>query len=639
MNIQLQKTFPQWFQKWGIIVAILLLATFLRFYWLDHQSFWNDEGNSARLSERSLVLIIEGTASDIHPPLYYLLLRGWRELVGESEFGLRSLSAFVGVLVVAFTLAFGRLLDGRWVSGLAGFLVAISPPLIYYSQEARMYSLLGLEAIATTYFFYRWLHSSAKKWRVFYIAGVTAGLYTHYFFPAVLLAHYLYLVGWLWQNQSQLDDKLWEWRDMFLLPWFLYAWWLPTFWRSTGGGAGPAEAADLTGLVLQQLAWLITGPFGQMGFWLVFVLVALLANAFAKRLTFRPQKGGWLIFWGVATPLLFMNLSGATQPQHLKFLTTAVPFFCLAQAIYLVNMLQARLTELGGDFIRGVLRLFGAAVLLSLLVLLSNALYDLYFRTELYRADYRAIAQRITAENHPTAGVILNAPNQWEVFTYYYHGPAAVYPFPKVRSSEAEIVPQLEQMMAQHGRVYLVIWGEGGFDPERAVERWLDAQAFKAVDEWYKDVRLVMYALPPVVEDTRPREVRWLFGEHITLTGYTLPHTEILAGDVLPLSLFWQTDRPLEQRYKVFLHLVDEAGNLITQRDSEPGGNLIPTTIWQPGGKIEDNHGIFVPVDIPAGVYQLRLGLYDLADPHQRLRISSPAGVTDFVVVGQVVVK
>ncbi|MFZ0548329.1 MAG: hypothetical protein WAM60_22975, partial [Candidatus Promineifilaceae bacterium] len=85
-------------------IVILLLAAGLRFYRLDAQSFWNDEGNSARLSERSVPLIIDGTASDIHPPLYYLLLRGWRELVGETEFGLRSLSAFLGVGLVALTM-------------------------------------------------------------------------------------------------------------------------------------------------------------------------------------------------------------------------------------------------------------------------------------------------------------------------------------------------------------------------------------------------------------------------------------------------------------------------------------------------------------------------------------------------------
>ncbi|MCA9918959.1 MAG: hypothetical protein KC445_13450, partial [Anaerolineales bacterium] len=69
------------YHRW-LLVVILLLAFGLRIHNLEVQSFWNDEGNSARLSERSISLIIEGTASDIHPPLYYLLLNQWRKLVG-----------------------------------------------------------------------------------------------------------------------------------------------------------------------------------------------------------------------------------------------------------------------------------------------------------------------------------------------------------------------------------------------------------------------------------------------------------------------------------------------------------------------------------------------------------------------------
>src|SRR5690606_18139552 len=133
-------------------VFVLLLATFLRFHLLGAQSFWNDEGNSARLSERSIPAIIEGTASDIHPPLYYLALRGWRELLGESEFGLRALSAFAGVVTVAVVMAVGRQTsnyrrqttdhgphgsrvpssvvgrqESSLVSAIAGLLAAVSP--------------------------------------------------------------------------------------------------------------------------------------------------------------------------------------------------------------------------------------------------------------------------------------------------------------------------------------------------------------------------------------------------------------------------------------------------------------------------------------------------------------------------------
>src|SRR5512147_3319663 len=91
-----------------ILLFILALAAFLRFYLLDGQSFWNDEGNSARIAERSLTLITEGAAGDIHPPLYYYLLHVWRGLFGASEFALRSLSAVLGVVLVWLTYLIAR---------------------------------------------------------------------------------------------------------------------------------------------------------------------------------------------------------------------------------------------------------------------------------------------------------------------------------------------------------------------------------------------------------------------------------------------------------------------------------------------------------------------------------------------------
>ena len=133
----------------GACLVILLVATGLRFYRLHAQSFWNDEGNTARLVERPVPLIIEGAAGDIHPPGYYLLLHVWRAFTGDSEFALRAFSALCGVLTVAVTAAVGQRVGGRRTALGAALLVAVHPLAIYYSQEARMYALLGLASALT----------------------------------------------------------------------------------------------------------------------------------------------------------------------------------------------------------------------------------------------------------------------------------------------------------------------------------------------------------------------------------------------------------------------------------------------------------------------------------------------------------
>ena len=144
---------------WIAPLIVLLLAFAVRFHALDAQSLWNDEGNSLRLAERSVPDLIDAAGRDIHPPGYYLALKGWIALAGEGELGLRSLSALEGVLAVALTVALGRMLFGRAAGTLAGLLVTLSPFAVYYSQEARMYAQLALLSAASMALFACWLRA------------------------------------------------------------------------------------------------------------------------------------------------------------------------------------------------------------------------------------------------------------------------------------------------------------------------------------------------------------------------------------------------------------------------------------------------------------------------------------------------
>ncbi|MBE2197308.1 MAG: glycosyltransferase family 39 protein [Anaerolinea sp.] len=631
-----------------LLLAVLLLAFALRLHRLEAQSFWNDEGNSARLSERPIPLIIEGTASDVHPPLYYLLLRGWREGVGETEFGLRAFSLFVGLGTVAVTMALGKRLypvgrgkGSNWGMLLAGLVTAVSPPLIYYSQETRMYALLAFLAVLST-----WLLRLAiddlrltiddLRLTIGYALVVTAGLYTHYFFPAVVLGHGLYvggLAGYAWfrsRPRTRLPLRLFGfWLLAVAAAGLAYLPWLPIFWRQTGGrvGGGGSPVAFLR----EAGGWLVGGetlPAAQV-VWPLWAALALLLLAVMRQRAHARRRAHLLLpLLLLLTPLTFMFASGATQPQYFKFLGVTVPFLALLMV--------------GGvaPWRRGV---DGALAVLLLLVVLwgsGRSLHNLYANPAYVRADYRGIAARIVAENHPNAGIILDAPNQWEVFTYYYADAQRVYPLPLGQPQPERLATQLADIAARHDRLYAIFWGEAQRDPERLVERWLDEHAFKATDEWYQDVRFVTYAVPAVAATEMETVTAVPFGPHIILNGYTVRDTTLLPGDIIQITLFWQTDAPLQQRYKIFLHLVDEDGGLpVAQRDSEPGGGLNLTTIWTPGEVVIDNHGILIPADTPPGQYTLLLGLYDIADATARLPIATAVGVVDALPLAEVVVR
>ncbi|HID86513.1 MAG TPA: hypothetical protein EYP55_03935, partial [Anaerolineae bacterium] len=138
--------------RW-IVLALLILALALRFYRLDAQSLWYDEGTSVALAGRSLATITRHAAADIHPPFYYYLLHLWVIPFGTSEAAVRALSALAGTALVALTFLLGRRLFGTTAGLVAALLSALSPFQVYYSQETRMYILVALLGALSVYLF------------------------------------------------------------------------------------------------------------------------------------------------------------------------------------------------------------------------------------------------------------------------------------------------------------------------------------------------------------------------------------------------------------------------------------------------------------------------------------------------------
>jgi hypothetical protein len=244
----------------------------------------------------------------------------------------------------------------------------------------------------------------------------------------------------------------------------------------------------------------------------------------------------------------------------------------------------------------------------------------LYANTDFARPDYRVMAQAIGANPRPGDAIILDAPNQEEVFTYYYRGTAPIYALPPgLGGNDADTIAIVQDVIRQHRRIFVLYWGEAERDPNRAVEKTLAAQAFEASTGWYGDVRFVQYAtLPPGQSgELAPLNVR--FGESIMLRNAALSASSLRPGDALGVTLTWETERALNQRYKVFVQLLDSDGRLVTQHDAEPGNNMSLTTTWRPGEPVTDLHGIVIPPNQRAGDYRLIVGLYDAANPQARL--------------------
>ena len=170
----------------NLVLAIIALAAALRLINLGGRPLWYDEAFAVLYAAKPLSTMLHGTltqlqgaAADVHPLFFYSVLHAWMGIVGQSPATVRALSVLLGTATVLMIYLLTRRLFG-WRSGLAAAtIVAIAPFPIYYSQEARMYALLGFSAITTTYFFVRaWAGGKWGDWIAFSIfAAIT--LYAH----------------------------------------------------------------------------------------------------------------------------------------------------------------------------------------------------------------------------------------------------------------------------------------------------------------------------------------------------------------------------------------------------------------------------------------------------------------------------
>jgi len=126
------------------LLLIVALAAALRLHDLTRTSLWLDEGFSTAISSVMGTSFLRGILSDVHPPLYYILLHLWMALFGDGEWALRALSVAFGVLTVPVLFRTGQLIGGDRLGLVAAALLAASPLHIQYSTEIRMYALLVL---------------------------------------------------------------------------------------------------------------------------------------------------------------------------------------------------------------------------------------------------------------------------------------------------------------------------------------------------------------------------------------------------------------------------------------------------------------------------------------------------------------
>lgn len=177
------------------LAGVIAGAAALRFAGLGIQSYHHDEVITAmRVIPGSLGRVLhEVKVSESNPPLYYVLAWAWAKAFGRNEFELRSLSALFGAAVVPVAYLIGRQLASRRAGLILATIVAVNPMLLWYSQEARSYSLLIFFSALSFYFLLRALDRGEGRDLALWALSSALALCSHYFaaFPLAIEAAWL----------------------------------------------------------------------------------------------------------------------------------------------------------------------------------------------------------------------------------------------------------------------------------------------------------------------------------------------------------------------------------------------------------------------------------------------------------------
>jgi mannosyltransferase len=202
-------------------ILLCLVAFGLRVFHLDFQPIWFDEDLAYQRATATLNISL---ASMDGSPLYYLLLRGWVELTGSSLYALRFFSALCGTLALPLIYQVTRRLLGR-EAALATLTVAVFAPFyIYYSQEARTYSLTLVLMLVSMHAFLRWRNTQQRRALVICTLANLVCLYTHYVAALMIVVQGIILLLLQWRDWKRLGVFVAAQTAavLALVPWLIY---------------------------------------------------------------------------------------------------------------------------------------------------------------------------------------------------------------------------------------------------------------------------------------------------------------------------------------------------------------------------------------------------------------------------------
>ncbi|MDY6992184.1 MAG: glycosyltransferase family 39 protein [Pseudomonadota bacterium] len=460
-----------------MLILIIIIGIFLRFFMLTHQSFWFDEGvtffttHNLNLLE-NIIFYLNAQGGDRFQPLYFLLMPYWRWVLGHDEWALRTFSAFFGALtVIVLSLIalqiYGKTRQTLWVSALA----TVSAFAVFYSQDARPYALSLFLATAQTYFLLKGWYQNDDKisrwgfWITLLLASfstIIMGLFTTalalshllvyrqwkrwltWWAPAILFALPALLYYFSLENSTDPTQISVTRHGFPLLQNILFAFYGITVGLTYGPSVSSLHTHNRWEVVFNYLPHLLI--LAVVLFFIAFFIIKIL---FKKQIHQSFRQAHWflatlLIVAFVLTVIFTLLTKINWLPRHSFYLW--IPIILLIPAISLFEKKSGYFTHL---------------LLVSLIILNSFSLINYYFDPVYRKDDFRGVAQYLNTHQDPQVAAV----TLWgsdKLFDYYGAQVLKGYYL-----SNKHFAEELTELIAPRETVFLIVNNEFFWEKRR----------------------------------------------------------------------------------------------------------------------------------------------------------------------------
>mgnify|MGYP000847636483 FL=1 len=530
-------------RRW-LLLALVLTAYGLRVSGLDRQSLWRDEVDAIYFAVRDLeATLTMFTAAAQNGPLYFVLLRPWFWLAGTSEFVLRYPSVLLGTASVPLLwqvaqqltpekrgqnstrmARIGRSdadLDSRssaqsasYSNLVAAALLAISPYMVWYGQEGKMYAAVTFLALLATWFWLRGvLRGGWGHWLGYWLT-VTAAMYVHLLMVLILPLHLVwFLLAW---PATRL-----RWRGYVVtlagltlpyLPMAFWHWEMLTRPEKLTGFAYTPVADALRGLMLYhsrgfiqsvELLWLAP-LFFLFAAGLLLGLGEIGDHRGGDTVALAPPRRYALLLAWLTVPVAGILLMSLRQPV---FTERYVIWIGPAALLFVALGAQALLRSSGraAPWVALLLALYGVTIWGWL---------NWQQKTTTIKYDLRGAVHYVQQARDPGDLLILQIPHQEWSYRYYTSdfgrapfdgsdarlgrwagGPYTNYGEPD-DIAQAGVADTMRQLTAGSGDIWVMFSEAEMWDSRRLLDQWLDDHATLAEQADFAGVQVRRYTLP-----------------------------------------------------------------------------------------------------------------------------------------------